>query len=932
MRHVFEQESPLSGRYTTDHPVREPLGHADAGQQAAPCDPFEALADLGDAGVIRTDADGNCTYVNQRWCQIAGLQPHQAMGRGWLDAVDIEDRERITREWMITADTQQPFTMTCRLRTAEKMTVWLLGRVAPLRDAEGRITGYLGVITDISARKRAEKALRITGQRYRAAIEGQSELVCRITPGLKVAFANEAFQRLLRSQRRQLIGKSILDFVPREDRKFFRARLAVLLPENPSQLVEHRMLLPSGQAAWIEWTQRAIFDMGGHLAEYHCVGRDVSQRKAVEQDLQRREQQYRDLLESTNFLITQVDRDGRFIYVNAAARSVFGLEPRDMIGQSAFDFVHPDDREQTRREFESWIRDRRSHLTFENRQIGTDGRTLHMAWSISAHFGPDGQLTFINSVAHDITVRKQAEEKLRASEVRYRLLAQNVSDVIWTLDLHQRLTYVSPSVKRLLGYTPEEAIAGGLNEALGPASIRVARAIAEEELAAERDGVVDPMRSRTMDVELRRLDGTKVWTETRASLLRDGRGRPLGFVGITRDISDRKEIEAQLRQAQKMEAIGQLAGGVAHDFRNQLTVIRGWGELLARRKLVAGVGEQYLNDVLKAVDRAASLTEQLLAFSRKQILHPEVTDLNRLVDETVRSLRQIIAENVQLRADLSDGLKSVMVDPGQFQQALINLAVNARDAMPEGGELTISTADVTLDQAFLRHNVGASMGPHIRITVRDTGVGMNEEVLKRIFEPFYTTKAPGQGTGLGLPMVYGFVRQSGGYIAVDSTPGRGTSVNIYLPRVACALEAEPAPASSAPLPAGSETILVVEDEEPIRHVMVQMLTECGYTVLAAANAREAKPLGEHYEGDIDLLLTDVIMPGVNGVKLAEQLRAARPSMKVLFVSGYADQALSEKGLDGRFAELLVKPFSSDALVRAVRRLLEQPPAPPAQDA
>jgi PAS domain S-box-containing protein len=424
-------------------------------------------------------------------------------------------------------------------------------------------------------------------------------------------------------------------------------------------------------------------------------------------------------------------------------------------------------------------------------------------------------------------------------------------------------------------------------------------------------------------------DGTERYVREQAELFQDESGQPLRLVGTTQDITEYRQLEERLRQSQKMEAIGQLAGGIAHDFNNLLTIINGYGTMLVRHLDRQDARQQMLKEILQAGERATSLTQQLLAFSRRQVLKPRVINLDQIVSGIENLLRRLIGEDVRLQVSGDADLGQVLADPTQLEQVIINLAVNARDAMPRGGVLSFETRNVNLDETYAANHVTVRPGPYVMLAVSDTGSGMDQETLSRIFEPFFTTKGLGRGTGLGLAVVYGIVKQSGGYIWVYSEPDHGTTFKIYLPRISSRPETEPPPPTPAAEPLGSERILVVEDDAGVREFIQAVLSEQGYSVLAAPGPHEALQLSQ--TETIDLLLTDVVMPDMAGPQLAEQVLKHQPSVKLLFMSGYTEKAISDWGLTGQDVLLLDKPFTPEELARKVREALEHPPRSESQN-
>lgn len=510
--------------------------------------------------------------------------------------------------------------------------------------------------------------------------------------------------------------------------------------------------------------------------------------------------------------------------------------------------------------------------------------------------------------------RRVAEEALRRSEERYRLLLENISDVIAVAEFDHTLRYVSPSVSHVLGYDPQELVGRNGRGFVHPDDIAALDRFVANTLA-------DPGARGTLDARLRHRDGAWRLVELSTTNLVH-RAEIAGLLYIARDVTDRRRFEAQVQQAQRMESIGSLAGGVAHDFNNVLSAIIGYGELMAEAGLDAAARAD-LDEMLAAAQRASGLTRQLLAFSRRQTTEPKVIDLNALIENLLNMLRRLIGESVQLSTGLAQDLWSVRADPAQFEQVLMNLAVNARDAMPDGGTLAIGTENVTVPQDG-ESSADLPPGEYVKLTVRDSGTGMPEEVKTRAFEPFYTTKEIGKGTGLGLATCYGIVKQASGHIAIDTAPGAGTAMHVYLPRVNGPLDALVARSTATDVRGQQEAVLVVDDEPSIRQLLVRVLGQRGYKALAAVDGDDAlRIMGEHGK-DMRLLLTDVGLPGMSGVALAQAVRARWPAVKVLFMSGYDKGAGHGAHASREGGPSVQKPFTPAEILAKIRSVLDQP--------
>jgi PAS domain S-box-containing protein len=523
--------------------------------------------------------------------------------------------------------------------------------------------------------------------------------------------------------------------------------------------------------------------------------------------------------------------------------------------------------------------------------------------------------------------QRQKEEALAAmerSEKLYRLIAENTHDLICILDLEGNFVYVSPSYKKILGYPPEEL----LN--------KNAFALIHAE---DRDHVEKGFRlalvtkeDHNADFRCEHRNGTWLFLDAAGSWVFDAKGNPWRAVIVSRDITERKKSEEalrdsqeQLRLSQKLEAIGQLAGGVAHDFNNMLTVISGYSELLLRQCPENSSMAEKIEEIRKAAKRSADLTRQLLAFSRKQVLQPEVIDLNSLIENMRKMLVRLIGEDIEIITALRPDIGKINADPGQIEQVVMNLVVNARDAMSDGGRIVIETTDVDLDEAYASARVGVKAGPYVMLAISDTGCGIDAETQKHIFEPYFTTKELGKGTGLGLSTVYGIVKQSEGNIWIQSEVGKGTTFNIYLPRTEARMEL-PRRNSEARQQKGSETLLLVEDEPLVRDFTRCVLQEIGYKVLDAGRGADALRIADEYEGPIHLMITDVVMPHMSGPQLAENLTHRRPEMKVLYVSGYTGaDAIVRHGVLEEGISFLEKPFTTSSLAHKVREVLDQAP-------
>jgi two-component system, cell cycle sensor histidine kinase and response regulator CckA len=603
-------------------------------------------------------------------------------------------------------------------------------------------------------------------------------------------------------------------------------------------------------------------------------------------------------------LYFRVNGNGVILDCNAAEPEILSVEPRDLVGRRLPDVLVPERAEELRQAM-AWVVNSKATATLEYAQ---EAKGVARYYEASLFPLLDAQiLVFVRN----ITERKQGE----AERSRLATAVEAAGEAIVISDTQAVILYVNPAFERMTGYAREETV--GRNASL----LKSGR----HDDAFYRDMWKTLSEGRVWSGQFanRRKDASVFLTDSTISPIRDAAGTVVNYVSVSRDVTREVELEEELRQAQKMEAVGHLAGGIAHDFNNLLTAILGYSELALRNLPEKHPARRDIDEVRAASMRATALTNQLLVFGRRQDLFPRVLNVNGIVLEVVRLLRRVIAENIELSTDVGR-VSPVRVDPIQVEQVLMNLVLNARDAMPDGGKLRIETRDAAIDDAEAARYADVKPGPYVALTVSDTGIGMDEATRARIFEPFFTTKGVGKGTGLGLSTVYGIVKQSGGHISVYSEPGKGSTFCAFFPALPGAAE-ETAAAEQPLVPAsllGSETVLVVEDEAPIRKLAAEMLGHHGYAVLTARDGAAALEVAAGHGGPIHLLLTDVIMPGISGGELAAKLRQARPDIRVIYMSGHPSSTLSNLGVLGGEIQLLRKPFTGNELALRVRRLLD----------
>lgn len=620
------------------------------------------------------------------------------------------------------------------------------------------------------------------------------------------------------------------------------------------------------------------------------------------------------LIENTSDVISILDRAGIIQYVSPSVERVLGFHPSEMIGASGFACFHPDDLSRAHRAFDRALEQPGACLPIEQRFRHKDG-TWRALETVANNQLADPAIKGVIVTGHDVTDRRLTEQELISTQNRYYELFENANDLIYIHDLAGTLTSFNKAAERLTGYSRAEALGKDIADFTAPEF----RSLQQEML----DRMIGGEARTTYEVVFIAKNGARILLEITTRLIFE-MGRPISVQGVARDITRRRDLEAHLLQTQKMEAVGRLAGGVAHDFNNMLTVITGYAEWMIEQIPPGSPLAEQASEVLLAANRAAALTNQLLAFSRKQIIQPVTLDLCDLVARLDPMLRRLIGDDVELIVATSLESSLIRADPGQMEQVVLNLVVNARDAMPDGGKLTIETANINNGGGLLNAYAECAPGDYVMLAVGDTGCGISDEIKAHIFEPFFTTKELGKGTGLGLSTVYGIVKQEGGCIVVDSQPQAGTVFRIYLPRAAGIAPLAVVPSGRGSR--GTETILLVEDDASVRRTVGEMLRRLGYRVLAFPAPSQALSFVAESNEPIHLLMTDVVMPKVGGPELARQLKARRGDLKVLFMSGHAGESKVNEHLARPGSGYLQKPFTQDALAARIRELLVSSPA------
>jgi PAS domain S-box-containing protein len=867
---------------------------------------YRLLFERNMAGVLRIRVDGTILEVNHAFARMLGHASRE----------DLPDR-KVQDFYYRPADREA---MVARLLTERGLSnyelcfrhkddspVWVLANIVLHEEPAGPPVVQATII-DITERKRVEESLLL----FRALIDRSNDAIEVIDPETgRFLDVNETACLSHGYTREEHLSLHVKDVAPTSDPSAW-ARNLEHLRRVGSRLHVGLHRRKDGSTFPVEVNITYVRLNRDYIV---AVVRDVTEQKRAVEELRRSEERLRQAVRVSNLGIFDHDHLTETYYWSPEERAIHGWEAERPPTLSEFvALLHPEDRERIATAI------RRAHdpagdgvFDVEQRIIRPDGEVRWLVTRSQTSFEGEGAarhpVRTVGAVL-DATEWKRVEERLAE--------AQEIGGFgSFEVDVKTWVGHCSPALCRIFGLSNDEPL-------------RDVRAFLSRHVHADNQLRADRARAKLLDeggsdeIEVRYLrpDGQERILQIRRRALRTIAGQVTKIVGTIQDVTELKRLEEQFRQAQKMEAVGQLAAGVAHDFNNLLTVISGCSELALAQVHRGGPLAELIEAIQKAGERAATLTRQLLVFSRKQVLQPQLTDLGALVKELARMLKRLIGADVELAVTSAPSLGLVEVDPGQFEQVVMNLAVNARDAMPHGGKLTIETRNIDLDAAYCETRPDVKPGRYVQMVLADTGHGMDAATRVRIFEPFFTTKEVGRGTGLGLPVAHGVVRQSGGHVEVTSEPGHGTTFTICIPRVAGVATPRKSAPGLAPSPRGTETVLVVDDDDAVRELTATALRSNGYVVLEARHGEEALRVGREHPGPIHLLLTDMVMPRMNGRQLAELLVRDRPGLRALYVSGYAEEAIMRSDVPEAGRAFLEKPFNPVSLARKVREVLD----------
>ena len=852
-------------------------------------------------------------FASDRFCAILGIGHDTIAADPGIvsDLIHPDDKEDFNERNAKAMTDLNTFIWEGRI-IRNQQTRWVHFESLP-RVTDPQTVLWTGIVYDITELKQAVKER----EQFFKFFQTSADLMCLADPNGCFMKTNPSFTETLGYLEAELASKPIIEFIHPDDKQATLDEITLQLQTGFTRNFANRYICKDGSIKWLSW--RVNYSKDDGIA--YATARDITDNKKAEEALRESEEWMTLAIQAGNMGLFDLNVQTGEATVNPEYELMLGYDPAELHVPVAkwLERMHPDDQEPVADVYQAYVRGELPHYKVEFRQRTRDGD-----WKWILSYGrimerdAEGNPKRMLGVHVDINERKRAEEALRESENRLRFALEGSNDGLWDVQMKTGTTYLSPRGCEILGYRPEEAceVSSVWADLVHPEDLPLTNMRLREHI----EGMTAIFE---VEQRLRTKSGDWKWVLARGKVVsRDENGVPLRMTGTHTDLTEQKKLQDQLTHAHKMESVGRLAGGVAHDFNNMLSVIIGHTELARKREPDPLQLREHLEQIQKAAEHSADIVRQLLAFARKQTVSPKVFDLNNTVDSMIKMLRRLIGEEIDLVWQPEESLCPVKMDPAQINQILANLCVNARDSITGVGRISIETCSKTFDAAFCAGHTGFVPGEYILLTVSDNGYGMDKETLSKVFEPFFTTKEVGQGSGLGLAMVYGIVKQNDGFIDVYSEPGQGTCFNIYLPRYLGKEEKSRSENPVGPAERGQETVLMVEDEPAILDLGRQLLEMQGYRVLAAATPGEAIRLAEEHIGEIHLLLTDVVMPEMNGRELAKKLLSLYPGLKRLFMSGYTADVIAHHGVLDEEVHFIQKPFSLDALAAKVRDALD----------
>ncbi len=893
---------------------------------------FKAFADSSPDWELWIAPDGKVLYCSPSCGDITGYSRTEIIANpDLLRAMVFEDdREEWRRHILEEKAASGRLELDFSIRTRGGTQVRLRHFCCPIRDEKGtcigrrvnnhRVTGPAEAGRDTIDRARTEKELHALSERYKAMLSAVPDIIMEVNNDKVYTWANHAGLAFFGPE---VIGKEAA-FYFEGDQETYKIVKPLFNGKEDVIYLESWQRRQDGEKRLLAWWCQVLKDQKGETIGALSSARDITEQSRAENELRESETRYRRLLHSaTGYVYSVTVEKGRAVSTThgPGCAAVTGYSPEAYAADAFlwYRMIHEEDRRKIGEAVENLLAGKKP-APLEHRIRHRDGSLRWIRHTLVTRDGPTGELLGYDGLIEDITERKRVEEELYALTARIEALIRVSPLAILLIDTDDKVRMWNPSAERIFGWTVEEAI--GRPNPIVPDEKR-------DEYVGLRQKVLEGHSVVNQETLRKRKDGVLLHVSISTAPVHDPSGKLVGRMAIIADITDRKraeeergQLERRLQQSQRLEAVGLLAGGIAHDFNNMLAVILGYAEAL-RDELPPDSGAQAeLGEIIKAATRSSDLTRQLLAFAKRQTLEMKTVDLNRIILDIQSMLRRSLRENIAIELRLSPSPCAITADQGQIGQVILNLALNAQYAMPEGGRLAIETSEVFLDNAYAETHADVSEGHHVMLTVSDTGFGMDRKTVERIFEPFFTTKPLGEGTGLGLPTVYGIVKQHEGSIEVHSEPGKGSTFKIFFPKSE-APEAGAGPRLPQRTIHGNETVLVAEDQNELRKLVCRNLSNLGYTVLDAMDGLSALRLAESHQGPIHLIVTDVIMEGLNGRELYERISEKRKGIKVVFISGYAGNVITQYGITDQEMDLLQKPFSSQTLVSKVREVLDR---------